>query len=104
MYIDKPIINCIYLDWGSRGKCKLLPKVLGIFRRNCPEILNKVPKTCTLHKEFEFIDPLLPPGPPQPPQSPPCRVYKCYGSTMVRTKESIQASYEWNCKLIRSTK
>jgi len=88
-----PSINCVHFDWGSGGKCNKLPKTLNIFRKSCPEIFNPSPKNCKLHKSFPKPDKFLPPAPP------PCRIYKCYGSVMVRTKESIQKDYEWQMSI-----
>lgn len=88
-----PKINCIHFDCGAGGKCKKLPKRFKFFRRGCSEVYNLSPKKCKLHEPFPRPNRLTPPEPP------PCREYKCYGSNMVRTKESIQASYEWRCKL-----
>lgn len=85
-----PRINCIHFDWGAGGKCNKLPKFLKYFRRSCPEKFNISPQACKLHEKHLQFD---------RPTPPPCRVYACYGSNMVRTKASIQADYEWECKL-----
>ncbi len=90
-----PRINCIHFDWGTGGKCNKLPKRFKYFRRSCPEVYNFTPLNCTLRKKHEHFSITNPPVPP------PGRVYTCYGSNMVRTKASKQASYEWQCKLNR---
>lgn len=88
-----PRINCIHFDWGSGGKCNKLPKRMGYFRRGCPEIYNNNSPTCKFYEKHRSFSLTYPPVPP------PCREYTCYGSNMVRTKKSKQASYEWQCKL-----
>lgn len=87
-----PNINCVHFDWASGGKCNKLPKFLKLFKRSCPEIYNSIPKECKLHEPY-IRNKLLPPEPP------PCREYKDYGGNLVRTKKSIQKSYEWRAKL-----
>lgn len=85
--MQMPNINCQYFDWGSGGKCNKLPKRFKYFRRTCVKFKSTAVCEMQEHWPKNVV-----------PVPPPARLYKDCGGLMVRTKESIQASYEWEMK------